>query len=329
MTIITLTAFFFFNYFIFSHMQNMQHFNSLLEQCADLFLQFLVPLDVNTLIEGMSLMENTEYSITKIKKTIHATVDLSDIMSNEAIEERFQTIIGTPEYKHHWEAYFNYFAHIGKYQISLYKHDTQSSLIHYILRTEYLSESTEIDNSATVTSTILPLKLTTNNRNYRMFRYSNQQLLNIQSNQIMRFEHKRLIDWNHYLMRQRKESLIKHGYHPRGDVIVELDENHCPKFYQYDVEFGYLSSNFTNCATFLLEKGKGVNSGNAARTKAFSFVLSNVLLSSIFEYDTFIALFDRLDQTGYDVPDYGWSKCRMKLFWTPKLDPTFLVSLDI
>eukprot|EP01084_Bolivina_argentea_P301011 519181_1 len=304
-------------------MTNLDGFSQLLQQCSKTLLQYLEPLDIDAIIEGIRTTKNSEYAIKTIQNVAQNSLNLQDVMNAESIEKRFKKI--TEENMHESLQYFRYFHSIHSNQILRCKPNKNNNqrLIEFILSNEYLSNDLSNDEKKAITLS------------YETSKYCNKKILNIKSNEVMCFKHKELIDWNSHFL-QRKKKLFKRMYtthkkqHLDKNVNVDENEQGFPKFYEYDIEVGYLSSNIKKCIIFLLEKGNGLNYGNEKRAKATSFILSKLLLLNIFEYLDFIALFDRLNQNDFIRGNaYHTHKFKMKLYWIPKIDPSFILSLQI
>merc|ERR1712242_575154 len=109
-----------------------------------------------------------------------------------------------------------------------------------------------------------------------------------------------------------------------------LNEDGYPKFVTFDVKIGYISSSsIVICAEYLLRYAKGVHYGNAERLKAADFMLKKTLLTNIYQYTEFIAVFCTRKQTGFHArTKQSMRKFQMKLHCVARNYPT-IISLPL
>ena len=150
---------------------------------------------------------------------------------------------------------------------------------------------------------------------------------------VIKFKYQIVRNWENFFRNSHsRDVLIQRAIEAaRGRKNIAVNQDGTPKYREYDIQFGVKigknMSNVKDCSLFLLENGKRIKYGNIKRINAANIIFSKILLSNIFDAKI-IAVFDRLDQTGW-YHSYPTRTYSQKLYWIPVVDPSFVLAFDI
>ena len=261
-----------------------------ISQCGAVLLGYFDILDIDSMAAALRGFENVDGLMHQIEEEMQRR----QAMSVEAICSRCADI--TTQYSDECAAYFQYFRAIDS-GITLipFQNGSSGKVIEFVLRKEFEPKfSKHVD-----------------------------QILEVE------FNHQTPRN-NYYDLSENGKRTALRMFEKRKHKFPEitLNADGYPMFYDFNVEFGYItSSEIVECAEFLLRKGKDVKYGNEKRLKAANFLWSKALLTNIYQYSEFIAVFNRMDQSGY-VHSKPRRSFQMKMYCLARNKP-YIISLRL